>query len=45
MRAVTEGAMVDEPSDKDGSRRNWLLTRLRNDGALVEDVSGGSSEG
>ena len=47
--ATTEGVIVDKLSDKgDSCDENRLLTRLRSDGAFVEDVSsesGGSSEG
>jgi len=47
--AAMESASVDESSDKDGfCRENRPLTRLRSEGAFVEDVSldgVGSSEG
>jgi len=47
--ATTEGVIVEKLSDKcDSCGENRLLTRLRSDGAFVDDVSsesGGSSEG
>jgi hypothetical protein len=39
-RAAIEGATAIAPRDEGGARRvNRRLTRLRSDGALVEDVS------